>query len=271
MSGARGRGFCHPAEVQSDGRVLPDLREAYVLYRLGFVRTDDLPDLAARWLAAGLVDNESFRLLAGHDPHDPAMLDMLIADSVSEADVTIPSESTRLQEIAIDWVTSTWRHTGDTRWAISTLAQRGETYPEFGLRPSSERSETRVPEPPAFPAREPNGSKRWSAARERSTARSPSWIRRWQCRVGGAELPVPLQAVAAEGSAFALLGGRLEPDVSDSADDLALYGDLPVEVLPRLDGLFRSRRLGWALFDGRCAVPHRRTCRVACRGWAFCR
>jgi hypothetical protein len=147
--------------------------------------TDDLPDPAARWLAAGLVDNESFRLLAGHDPHDPAMLDMLIADSVSEADVTIPSESTRLQEIAIDWVTSTWRHTGDTRWAISTLAQRGETYPEFGLRPSSERSETRVPEPPAFPAREPNGSKRWSAARERSTARSPSWIRRWQCRVGG--------------------------------------------------------------------------------------
>jgi hypothetical protein len=133
MSGARGRGFCHPAEVQSDGRVLPDLREAYVLYRLGFVRTDDLPDLAARWLAAGLVDNESVRLLAGHDPHDPAMLDTLIADSVSEADVTIPSESTRLQEIAIDWVTSTWRHTGDTRWAISTLAQRGETYPEFDL------------------------------------------------------------------------------------------------------------------------------------------
>jgi hypothetical protein len=48
--------------------------------------TDDLPDPAPRWLAAGLVDNESVRLLAGHDPHDPAMLDTLIADSVSEAE-----------------------------------------------------------------------------------------------------------------------------------------------------------------------------------------
>jgi hypothetical protein len=113
--------------------VLPDLREAYVLYRLGFVRTDDLPDLAARWLAADLVDNEPVRLLAGHDPHDPAMLDTLIANSVTEAGVTIPSESAELQAIAVDWVTSTWRHTGDTRWAVSTLARLGETYPEFDL------------------------------------------------------------------------------------------------------------------------------------------
>lgn len=119
--------------MQSDGGVLPDLREAYVLHQLGFVRSDELPDLAARWLAADLVDTESVRLLAGHDPQDPEMLETLIANSVSEAGVTIPSESTELQDIAVDWVTSTWRHTGDPRWAVSTLARLGETYPEFDL------------------------------------------------------------------------------------------------------------------------------------------
>lgn len=61
------------------------------------------------------------------------MLETLIANSVSEAGVTIPSESTELQDIAVDWVTSTWRHTGDPRWAVSTLARLGETYPEFDL------------------------------------------------------------------------------------------------------------------------------------------
>lgn len=132
MTAAQG-GFCNAADVESDGRALPDLREACVLYRLGFVRTDDLPDLAARWLAADLVDNESVRLLAGHDPHDPAMLDTLIADSVSEAGLTIPTESAQVRDIAVDWVTSTWRHTGNTRWAVSTLARLGETYPEFDL------------------------------------------------------------------------------------------------------------------------------------------
>ncbi|KRF22671.1 hypothetical protein ASG91_14775 [Phycicoccus sp. Soil802] len=113
--------------------MLPDLRETFVLYRLGFVRTDDLPDLAARWLAADVEDGDSVRLLAGNDPHDPAMLDTLIGDSVSEAGVIIPSDSTNLRDIAVDWVTSTWRHTDDTRWAVSTLARLGETYPGFDL------------------------------------------------------------------------------------------------------------------------------------------
>jgi len=50
---------------------MPDLAETVVLHRLGLLRSDDLPDLAARWLAADLADGESVRQLAGHDPHDP--------------------------------------------------------------------------------------------------------------------------------------------------------------------------------------------------------
>lgn len=119
--------------MKSDGEALPDLKEAYVLYRLGFVRSDELPDLAARWLAADLVDNESVRLLAGHDRHDPAILDALIGQAVADAEVNIPIEPGQLQAIAVDWVTTTWRHSGDTRWAVSTLARLGESYPEFDL------------------------------------------------------------------------------------------------------------------------------------------
>jgi hypothetical protein len=113
--------------------VLPDLTEVYVLYRLGFVRTDDLPGIAARWLAADLVDTEGVRLLAGHDPRDAAVLETLIVDLVVEAGVTIPEGAAQVQDIAVDWVTTTWRHTGDTRWAVATLARLGETDPEFDL------------------------------------------------------------------------------------------------------------------------------------------
>lgn len=123
--------------MRSDGRVLPDLAEAVVLHRLGLVRSDDLPDLAARWLAADLVDTESVRMLAGHDPNDPWMLEKLLADSVSEANASVPTNPADVQTDAIDWVTSTWRQLGDTPWAVSRLARLGETEPDFDLAPSS--------------------------------------------------------------------------------------------------------------------------------------
>jgi len=119
--------------MRSDGRVLPDLAETVVLYRLGLVRSDDLPDLAARWLATDLVDTEAVRMLAGHDPDDPWMLQKLLADSVSEAAVAVPSVASEVQDIAVAWVTATWRESGDTRWAVTTLARLGETDPDFDL------------------------------------------------------------------------------------------------------------------------------------------
>ena len=56
--------------MKSDGAALPDVAETVVLHRLGLVRSDDLPDIAARWLASDLVDTESVRMLAGADSHE---------------------------------------------------------------------------------------------------------------------------------------------------------------------------------------------------------
>ena len=111
----------------------PDLAEAVVLHRLGMVRSDDLPDLAARWLAADLVDTESVRMLAVHDPNDPWGLEKLLADAVSEASIPARTSPADVQGVAVDWVTSNWRQSGDTHWAVSTLARLGETDPEFDL------------------------------------------------------------------------------------------------------------------------------------------
>jgi hypothetical protein len=119
--------------VRSDGAVLPDFAETVVLHRLLLVRSDELPDLAARWLAADVVDTESVRLLAGYDRHDPWALERLLADVVSEANMAVPSDSATVQEIAVDWITSTWQQTQDTRWAVTTLARLGESDPEFDL------------------------------------------------------------------------------------------------------------------------------------------
>ncbi|GAA4745988.1 hypothetical protein GCM10023350_33420 [Nocardioides endophyticus] len=104
-----------------------------MLHRLLLVRSDDLPDLAARWLASDLVDTESVRLLAGHDPHDPWALEQLLADCVAEAQTQVPSDPAAVQQIAVDWVSSTWRQTQETRWAVTMLARLGETDPEFDL------------------------------------------------------------------------------------------------------------------------------------------
>ncbi len=119
--------------MRSDGQPLPDLAETVVLHRLGLVRSDDLPNLAARWLASDVVDTESVRMLAGEDPDNPWTLERLLAEAVSEANVVVASDYAQVQGIAVDWVTAIWRVSGDTRWAVGTLARLGETDPEFDL------------------------------------------------------------------------------------------------------------------------------------------
>jgi hypothetical protein len=119
--------------MKSDGAAFPDLAGTVVLHRLGLVRSDDLPELAARWLASDLVDTESVRMLAGADPHDPWTLERLLADSVAEADVAVVTDEVEVRRVAVDWVTTIWRHSGDTRWAVGTLARLGETDPDFDL------------------------------------------------------------------------------------------------------------------------------------------
>jgi hypothetical protein len=115
------------------GQCCLPLFETVVLHRLLHVRSDELPDLAARWLASDLVDTESVRVLAGYDRHDPRALEQLLADSVSEANIEMPSGAGTVQQVAIDWVSSTWRQTRDTRWAVATLAHLGQPDPEFDL------------------------------------------------------------------------------------------------------------------------------------------
>lgn len=119
--------------MRFDGAVLPDLVETVVLHRLLLLRSDELPDIAARWLASDLLDTESVRLLAGYDPHDPWALERLLGKIVAEAKVEVPSDAGTAQDIAVDWVSSAWQQTQDTRWAVATLARLGETDPDFDL------------------------------------------------------------------------------------------------------------------------------------------
>lgn len=116
--------------MRSDGAPLPDPAETVLLHRLGLVRSDDLPDLAARWLASDLADSEAVRLLAGHDPHDPWALEQLLADSLSQSNLEVPRDPAAVQQVALDWVSSLWQQSRDTRWAVATLANLGETNPD---------------------------------------------------------------------------------------------------------------------------------------------
>ena len=119
--------------MQNDGRVLPDLAETVVLHRLGLIRTDELPMVAARWLAADLVDTESIRLLAGHDPHDPWDLERLLVVAADEVGVTPPTDPAAEENIAVNWVTNNWCEDRDTRSAVAVLARLGETYYDWDL------------------------------------------------------------------------------------------------------------------------------------------
>ena len=102
--------------MRSDGHALQDLTQTFVLRQLGLIRTDQLPDLAARWLAADMTDSPSTRMLAGHNPSDPWTLDQLLAGAAAETGTTAPTDAAALQAIAIDWVTATWRDNHDTAW-----------------------------------------------------------------------------------------------------------------------------------------------------------
>ena len=102
--------------MRSDGHALPDLTQTFVPRQLGLIRTDQLPDLAARWLAADMTDSPSTRMLAGHIPSDPWTLDQLLAGAAAETGTTAPTDAAALQAIAIDWVTATWRDNHDTAW-----------------------------------------------------------------------------------------------------------------------------------------------------------
>lgn len=119
--------------MESDGQPLATPIEAAVLLRLGLIRTDDLPDLAARWLARDLVDTPAARMLAGHHRHDPRALEGLLAEALAEAQAEAPREPSSIAAIAIDYVTAHWRSDGDTRRAVSTLAWLGEADPAFDL------------------------------------------------------------------------------------------------------------------------------------------
>ncbi len=57
----------------------------------------------------------------------------LAAEAGGEANVEVPRDAAAVQQIAVDWVTGTWRESGDTRWAVAALARLGETHPEFDL------------------------------------------------------------------------------------------------------------------------------------------
>jgi hypothetical protein len=115
--------------MRSDGESVPDLAEAVVLHRLDLVSSDQLPGLAARWLALDVVETEWARQLAGENPRDRWAIEQLLADSVRESDVTVPSDAAAAQRIAVDWVTAMWRESRDTRWAVGTLASLGQTNP----------------------------------------------------------------------------------------------------------------------------------------------
>lgn len=108
--------------MHSDGHPLPDIAEAAVLKRLGLIRSDQLPDIAARWLADDMLDTESTRMLAGHDRHDPWALDKLFADSMVEAGTTEAEDIPTIERIAVAWVFAHIQTEADTRGAVRTLA-----------------------------------------------------------------------------------------------------------------------------------------------------
>jgi hypothetical protein len=111
----------------------PTSPEAVVLHRLGLIRTDDLPMVAARWLVADVADTESKRLLAGHDPHDPWELERLLVEATDEVAVTPPTDPTAEEKIAVDWVTNNWAEDRNARAAVAVLARLGETHFDWDL------------------------------------------------------------------------------------------------------------------------------------------
>lgn len=112
---------------------LPGLREAGVLHDLGVIRTDQLPDLAARWLATDTVDTEAVRMLAGHVRHDPEAIQRLMHDALQEAHVEPLQEPSAVRDVALKHISARWRLDHDTRGAVALLARLGEGRPDLHL------------------------------------------------------------------------------------------------------------------------------------------
>lgn len=121
--------------MHSDGSPLPNLSETAVLHAVGVIRTDQLPGLAARWLAADLVDTEAVRMLAGHVRHDPWSLEQLLRDVLDQAHVETPREPLAVRNVVATYVAAQWQHDGDTPSAVVTLARLGESEPDLDLGP----------------------------------------------------------------------------------------------------------------------------------------
>jgi hypothetical protein len=100
----------------------PGPAETAVLLTIGLVRTDDLPELAARWLADGTADTEAVRVLAGHVRDDHWALDQLMADVVEQLAVVVPVDPEDVSRIVLDHVAGEWAITGDTRRAVAVLS-----------------------------------------------------------------------------------------------------------------------------------------------------
>ncbi|MGW6128719.1 hypothetical protein ACWFNE_01705 [Cellulomonas sp. NPDC055163] len=121
--------------MHSDGSPLPNLSETAVLHTVGVIRTDQLPGLAARWLAADLVDTEAVRMLAGHAGHDPWTLEQLLRDALDEARVEPPREPLAVRNIVASYVAAQWQRDRDTAGAVVMLARLGEAEPDLDLGP----------------------------------------------------------------------------------------------------------------------------------------
>ena len=119
--------------MRSDGRPLPDVAQTGVLRDLGLLRTDELPDVASRWLAVDLIDSENIRELAGTAKSDTWTIDGLLAAAINEARPEMHHSAGDRRQIALDWVVGHWRLDHDTKSAIKTLARLGENDPGLDL------------------------------------------------------------------------------------------------------------------------------------------
>jgi hypothetical protein len=109
-----------------DGEILPNPPETVVLHDFLLVLSDALPDLAARWLAADVADSPSVRALAGADPEDPWIVEGLLASTIDELDLDVPTTTRERKAVAVEWVARNWLRTRNTRQAIGLLSHLAE-------------------------------------------------------------------------------------------------------------------------------------------------
>lgn len=111
----------------------PGPTEAALLYDLDLIGSEQLPALAAGWLAADVIDTASVRILAGHDPRDTDEARLLLEQVAREAAGRGHVEDRSALQVAVDWITARWRSDQDTRAAIRTLTSLSDRYPQFDL------------------------------------------------------------------------------------------------------------------------------------------